>query len=68
MFLFTAYDLARNVQGGFNDNYVHLSFVPAVDNRKWQTTIYRNNPNPFSDEHLSYLCYTKTLVLQVISF
>jgi len=72
-FLFTAHDLAGSDQGGFNDPYVRLSLVPSVDNRKRQTTIHRNNPNPFFDEHFKFPVshedlQDKILVLQVISF
>lgn len=70
MFLSTAHDLAGSDQGGFNDPYVRLSLVPAVDNRKRQTTIHRNDPNPFFDQHFKFPVshedlQEKTLVLQV---
>lgn len=70
MLLFTAHDLAGSDQGGFNDPYVRLSLVPAVDNRKRQTTIHRNNPNPFFDQHFKFPVshedlQDKMLVLQV---
>lgn len=68
--MFTAHDLAGSDQGGFNDPYVRLSLVPAVDNRKRQTTIHRNDPNPFFDQHFKFPVsdqdlQDKTLVLQV---
>lgn len=65
-----AQDLAGSGQGGFNDPYVRLSLSPEVDSRKRQTTIHRNNPNPFFDEHFKFPVShedlkEKSLVLQV---
>ncbi|KDR13859.1 Synaptotagmin-9, partial [Zootermopsis nevadensis] len=71
--LIEAHDLAGSDQGGFNDPYVRLSLVPAVDNRKRQTTIHRNDPNPFFDQHFKFPVshedlQEKTLVLQVFDY
>ncbi|PNF39650.1 hypothetical protein B7P43_G05637 [Cryptotermes secundus] len=71
--LIEAHDLAGSDQGGFNDPYVRLSLVPAVDNRKRQTTIHRNDPNPFFDQHFKFPVsdqdlQDKTLVLQVFDY
>ena len=60
MFHFAALDLAGSVQSGYKDTNVRLILVPAVDNRKRQTTIHRNNSNPFFMSTLSSLCHTKT--------
>ncbi|KAB0798857.1 hypothetical protein PPYR_06737 [Photinus pyralis] len=71
--LIEAHDLAGSDQGGFNDPYVKLSLIPEVDSRKRQTTIHRNDPNPFFDQHFKFpvshddLQY-KTLVLQVFDY
>jgi hypothetical protein len=70
MLLFTAHNLAGSDQGGFNDPYVRLSLVPAVDNRKRQTSIHRNDPNPLFDQNFKFPVshedlQDKTLVLQV---
>ncbi|XP_012261413.2 synaptotagmin-5 isoform X2 [Athalia rosae] len=71
--LIEAHDLAGSDQGGFNDPYVKLTLSPEVDARKRQTSIYRDNPNPFFDEHFKFpVSYEelqdKTLVLQVFDF
>lgn len=60
-------------QGGFNDPYVRLSLIPEVDSRKRQTTIHRNDPNPFFDQHFKFPIshedlQTKTLILQVFDY
>jgi len=73
IFLFAAHDLAGSDQGGFNDPYVRLSLIPAVDNCQRQTLIHRNDPNPFFYEHFKFPVshedlQDKTLVLQVIIF
>ncbi|KAK5643895.1 hypothetical protein RI129_007740 [Pyrocoelia pectoralis] len=71
--LIEAHDLAGSDQGGFNDPYVKLSLIPEVDTRKRQTTIHRNDPNPYFDQHFKFpvshddLQY-KTLVLQVFDY
>ncbi|KAF5285001.1 hypothetical protein FQR65_LT02313 [Abscondita terminalis] len=71
--LIEAHDLAGSDQGGFNDPYVKLSLTPEVDTRKRQTTIHRNDPNPFFDQHFKFpvshddLQY-KTLILQVFDY
>lgn len=71
--LFLAHDLAGSEAGGFNDPYVRLELSPAVDNRKRQTSIHRNNNNPYFDEHFKFPVshedlQDKTLVLQVRDF
>ncbi|KAK7867767.1 hypothetical protein R5R35_002266 [Gryllus longicercus] len=71
--LIEAHDLAGSDQGGFNDPYVRLSLWPAVDARKRQTAIHRNEPNPFFDEHFKFPVsheelQDKTLVLQVFDY
>lgn len=71
--LIEAHDLAGSDQGGFNDPYVKLSLSPEVDNRKRQTKIHRNDPNPFFDQHFKFpVSYEelqeKTLLLQAITF
>lgn len=68
--LIEAHDLAGSDQGGFNDPYVKLTLSPEVDARKRQTSIFRDNPNPFFDEHFKFpVSYEelqeKILVLQV---
>lgn len=67
--LIEAHDLAGSDQGGFNDPFVKLTLSPEVDNRKRQTHIHRNDPNPFFDQHFRFpVSYDelkeKTLVLQ----
>lgn len=69
--LIEAHDLAGTDQGGFNDPYVKLTLSPEVDTRKRQTSIHRNNPNPFFDQHFKFpvsheQLQEKTLVLQVV--
>ncbi|XP_020283348.1 synaptotagmin-5 isoform X2 [Pseudomyrmex gracilis] len=71
--LIEAHDLAGSDQGGFNDPYVKLSLSPEVDNRKRQTKIHRNDPNPFFDQHFKFpVSYEelqeKTLLLQVFDY
>ncbi|XP_046489341.1 synaptotagmin-5 isoform X1 [Neodiprion pinetum] len=71
--LIEAHDLAGSDQGGFNDPYVKLTLNPEVDTRKRQTSVYRDNPNPFFDEHFKFpVSYEelqdKTLVLQVFDY
>ncbi|KAL6422249.1 hypothetical protein ACFW04_010923 [Cataglyphis niger] len=71
--LIEAHDLAGSDQGGFNDPYVKLNLSPEVDNRKRQTQIHRNDPNPFFDQHFKFpVSYEelqeKTLVLQVFDY
>ncbi|XP_065350081.1 synaptotagmin-5 isoform X2 [Cloeon dipterum] len=71
--LIEAHDLAGSDQGGFNDPYVKLALVPEVDNRKRQTSIHRNDPNPFFDETFKFPVsmddlQSKELVLQVFDF
>ncbi|XP_068082352.1 synaptotagmin-5 [Anabrus simplex] len=71
--LIEAHDLAGSDQGGFSDPYVRLSLVPAIDTRKRQTSIHRNNPNPFFDEHFKFPVshddlQDKALVLQVFDY
>lgn len=68
-----AHDLAGSEQGGFNDPYVKLALLPEVDARKRQTTIHRNDPNPFFDQHFKFPVsheelQLKTLVLQVFDY
>lgn len=60
-------------QGGFNDPYVKLTLLPEVDSRKRQTTIHRNDPNPFFDQNFKFPVshddlQSKTLVLQVFDY
>lgn len=67
---FAAHDLTCSEQGGFNDPYVKLAMLPEVDNRKRQTAMHRNDPNPFFDETFKFPVsmddlQSKTLVLQV---
>lgn len=71
--LIEAHDLAGSEAGGFNDPYVRLELSPAVDNRKRQTSIIRNNNNPYFDEHFKFPVshedlQDKTLVLQVFDY
>ncbi|KAK6619539.1 hypothetical protein RUM43_012296 [Polyplax serrata] len=71
--LIEAHDLAGSESGGFNDPYVRLELVPAIDNRKRQTTIHRNNNNPYFDEHFKFPVsfedlQNKTLILQVFDY
>ncbi|XP_057318595.1 synaptotagmin-5 isoform X2 [Microplitis mediator] len=71
--LIEAHDLAGSDQGGFNDPFVKLTLSPEVDNRKRQTHIHRNDPNPFFDQHFRFpVSYDelkeKTLVLQVFDY
>lgn len=68
-----AHDLAASDQGGFNDPYVRLTLIPEVDSRKRQTSIHRNDPNPFFDQHFKFPVshedlQCKTLVLQVFDY
>lgn len=68
-----AHDLAGSDQGGFNDPYVRLTLIPEVDNRKRQTSIHRNDPNPFFDQHFKFPVshddlQDKTLLLQVFDY
>ncbi|XP_069679365.1 synaptotagmin-5 [Periplaneta americana] len=70
--LIEAHDLARSDQGGFNDPYVRLSLLPAVDNRKRQTS-HKKDPNPFFDQHFKFPVshqdlQDKSLVLQVYDY
>ncbi|GLV35762.1 Synaptotagmin beta [Carabus blaptoides fortunei] len=71
--LIEAHDLAGSDQGGFNDPYVRLTLFPEVDSRKRQTSIHRNDPNPFFDQHFKFPVshdelQCKTLVLQVFDY
>ncbi|XP_074097333.1 synaptotagmin beta isoform X2 [Cotesia typhae] len=71
--LIEAHDLAGTDQGGFNDPFVKLTLSPEVDNRKRQTHIHRNDPNPFFDQHFRFpVSYDelkeKTLLLQVFDY
>lgn len=71
--LFPAHDLAGSDQGGFNDPYVRLSLIPEVDSRKRQTSIHRNDPNPFFDQHFKFPVshddlQDKVLLLQVFDY
>lgn len=71
--VFSAHDLAGSDQGGFNDPYVRLALSPEVDARKRQTTIRRNDPNPFFDHHFKFPIshedlQMKTLILQVFDY
>lgn len=68
--LIQAHDLAGSESGGFNDPYVRLELLPAIDNRKRQTAIHRNNNNPYFDENFKFPVsfedlQNKSLVLQV---
>ncbi|CAG7717906.1 unnamed protein product [Allacma fusca] len=68
-----AHDLAGSDQGGFNDPYIRLFLSPEVDGRKRQTSIHRNDPNPFFDEHFKFPVSQdelkeKTLILQVFDY
>lgn len=68
-----AHDLTGSEQGGFNDPYVRLALIPKVDDRKRQTTVHRNDPNPFFDQHFKFPITneelrTKTLMLQVFDY
>lgn len=53
-YLEAAHDLAGSSQGGFNDPYIRLYMAPEVDTRKRQTSIHRNEPNPYFDEHFKF--------------
>ncbi|XP_039278820.1 synaptotagmin-C [Nilaparvata lugens] len=69
--LIEAHELAGSGEGGFNDPYVRLTMSPEVDNRKRQTNIHRNDPNPFFDQHFKFPVshedlHDKTLILQVM--
>jgi hypothetical protein len=71
--LIEAHDLAGSDQGGFNDPYVRLALCPEVDSRKRQTTIRRNDPNPFFDQHFKFPIshedlQSKSLILQVFDY
>ncbi|KAL0268764.1 UNVERIFIED_CONTAM: hypothetical protein PYX00_010581 [Menopon gallinae] len=71
--LIEAHDLAGSESGGFNDPYVKLELSPPVDTRKRQTSIHRNNNNPYFDEHFKFPVshedlQDKTLVLQVFDY
>jgi hypothetical protein len=73
IFLFAAHDLAGSDQGGFNDPYMRLSLIPAVDNRRRQTTSCKNDHNLYIHAHFKFSVshkdlQDKILVLQVISF
>lgn len=68
--LIEALDLTGSDQGGFNDPFVKLTLSPEVDNRKRQTRIHRNDPNPCFDQHFKFPVsheelQEKTLLLQV---
>lgn len=54
LWLSLAHDLARGDQGGFNDPYIRVFLSPEVDTRKRETTIHRNESNPFFDEHFKF--------------
>lgn len=67
--LIEAHDLAGTDQGGFNDPFVKLTLSPEIDNKKRQTPIHRNEPNPLFDQHFKFPVshddlQDKTLVLQ----
>ncbi|EEB18238.1 synaptotagmin-6, putative [Pediculus humanus corporis] len=71
--LIEAHDLAGSESGGFNDPYVRLELIPAIDNRKRQTTIHRNNNNPYFDEHFKFPVsfedlQNKTLLFQIFDY
>nr|CAD7201533.1 unnamed protein product [Timema douglasi] len=71
--LIEAHNLTGSDQGGFNDPYVRLSLSSPVDNRKRQTAIHRNDPNPFFDEHFKFPVshedlQDKSLILQVFDY
>ncbi|XP_063988446.1 synaptotagmin-1 isoform X2 [Diachasmimorpha longicaudata] len=71
--LIEAHDLAGTDQGGFNDPFVKLTLSPEVDNKKRQTPIHRNEPNPLFDQHFKFPVshddlQDKKLVLQVFDY
>ncbi|XP_034952101.1 synaptotagmin-5 isoform X2 [Chelonus insularis] len=71
--LIEAHDLAGSDQGGFNVPFVKLTLSPEVDNKKRQTSIHRNNPNPFFDQYFRFPVSCdelkeKTLTLQVFDY
>ncbi|XP_011304547.1 synaptotagmin-6 isoform X1 [Fopius arisanus] len=71
--LIEAHDLAGTDQGGFNDPFVKLTLSPEIDNKKRQTPIHRNEPNPLFDQHFKFPVshddlQDKTLVLQVFDY
>ncbi|XP_071056275.1 synaptotagmin-5 isoform X2 [Onthophagus taurus] len=71
--LIEAHDLASSDQGGFNDPYVRISMNPEVDSRKRQTTIHRDDPNPFFDQNFKFPVshddlQSRTLILQVFDY
>lgn len=52
---------------------MRLSLLPEVDNRKRQTSIHRNDPNPFFDQHFKFPVshedlQDKILLLQVFDY
>jgi hypothetical protein len=52
---------------------VRLALCPEVDSRKRQTTIRRNDPNPFFDQHFKFPIshedlQSKSLILQVFDY
>ncbi|CAL8107262.1 unnamed protein product [Orchesella dallaii] len=68
-----AHDLAGSSQGGFNDPYIRLYMAPEVDTRKRQTSIHRNESNPYFDEHFKFPVSQddlkdKILILQVFDY
>ncbi|ODN02651.1 Synaptotagmin-3 [Orchesella cincta] len=68
-----AHDLAGSSQGGFNDPYIRLYMSPEVDTRKRQTSIHRNESNPYFDEHFKFPVSQddlkeKILILQVFDY
>lgn len=67
----SAHDLSSSECGGFNDPYIRLQLSPAVDNRKRQTAINRQDSNPYFDQTFKFPVshddlQEKTLVVQVI--
>ncbi|XP_035700672.1 uncharacterized protein LOC110861429 isoform X2 [Folsomia candida] len=49
-----ALDLAKGEICGFNDPYIRVFLSPEVDTRKRETSIHRNESNPFFDEHFKF--------------
>ncbi|CAH0560664.1 unnamed protein product [Brassicogethes aeneus] len=71
--LIEALDLTSSEQGGFNDPYVRVELLPKIDDRKRQTTVFRNNPNPYFDHHFKFPISndelkTKTLQMQIFDY
>lgn len=71
--LIEAHDLRGSDEGGFSDPYVRVSLLPGVDSRKRQTSVHRNEVNPFFDEHFKFPVtheelQAKELLLQVFDY